>query len=95
MTTRRDFIRNMGAGVAGLSVGVPLMGTNAMNTSAKSYNRIMGANDRIRVAIVGLGAQIRRFYRACLIEEFQCRISILVRCSRKADGESYEIVFKA
>ncbi|GHU58797.1 dehydrogenase [Bacteroidia bacterium] len=47
MKTRRDFIKTMGLASAGLLMG----GANSM--SAKSYSRIMGANDRISVALFG------------------------------------------
>jgi predicted dehydrogenase len=45
MGTRRDFLKKTGAGVAG---------TMLMPTAA-SYARILGANDRVRVAMVGIG----------------------------------------
>ena len=47
MTTRRDFIRTSALGAAGLTF------------SAKSYSRILGANDRIRVGIVGYSDRFR------------------------------------
>jgi predicted dehydrogenase len=49
-TNRRDFIKKATAG----AVGVALTGS-ITSTSAKSYSRIMGSNDRILVAIQGLG----------------------------------------
>lgn len=49
MTTRRNFIRSAVAGGAMLSVGGVLEGF-----SANSYNRIVGANDRIRLAGIGV-----------------------------------------
>ena len=42
--SRRDFLKITGAGVASTALGV----------SASSYARIMGANDRVRVAICGV-----------------------------------------
>jgi predicted dehydrogenase len=51
-TTRRDFIRKTSmAGVAGY------MGT--MGVSAASYRRILGANDRVRVGVVGFSDRHR------------------------------------
>ena len=47
-TSRRDFIKKSTLGTAGLTIG-------AMGFSAKSYARIMGANDRMNVALIGLG----------------------------------------
>ncbi len=44
--TRRDFIKKTTLASAGLAMGIGC-------TSAKSYNRIIGSNDRVRVGIVG------------------------------------------
>ncbi|WP_340114187.1 Gfo/Idh/MocA family oxidoreductase [Maribellus mangrovi] len=53
MTNRRDFLRKLSAGTAGVAVGGAAMGM-----SAKSYNRIIGANDKLNVAIMGLGRRL-------------------------------------
>jgi predicted dehydrogenase len=47
-TTRRTFIAQTGLISAGLSLGVNPI-------SARSYNRIMGANEKIRVGFIGVG----------------------------------------
>jgi len=47
--TRRDFIKKSALGAAGLSFAM----------SAKSYGNIMGANDRVRTAIVGFSNRSR------------------------------------
>ncbi|MCX6333648.1 MAG: Gfo/Idh/MocA family oxidoreductase [Bacteroidia bacterium] len=47
MTTRREFVQKTALGAAGLTLG------------AKSYSRILGANDRIRVGIVGYSDRFR------------------------------------
>ena len=44
MITRREFLDTMAVGAAGLAV----------NTTAKSYAQIMGANDRLNFAVIGL-----------------------------------------
>jgi predicted dehydrogenase len=44
--SRRDFIKKAALSTAGLSLG-------ALGLSAKSYGRIIGANDRVNVGIVG------------------------------------------
>lgn len=49
-TSRRNFIRNSAMGTAGLMLST--------GVSAKSYRRIVGANDRINVAIIGLGRRL-------------------------------------
>ena len=47
--SRRDFIRKVGLGSTALTLGGAALGM-----SAKSYSRIKGANDSIRLAVVGL-----------------------------------------
>ncbi|MDO9341225.1 MAG: Gfo/Idh/MocA family oxidoreductase [Bacteroidales bacterium] len=47
MTTRREFIQKSALGAAGLTLG------------AKSYSRILGANDKVRVGIVGFSDRFR------------------------------------
>ncbi len=46
VNTRRDFIRKTGLATGGIALGMQAM-------SAKSYGRILGANDRVRVGIAG------------------------------------------
>jgi predicted dehydrogenase len=44
--TRRDFIKTMAAGAAGVTIG-------GIGLSKPAYKRIMGSNDRIRVGVIG------------------------------------------
>lgn len=46
MTTRRDFLKHSALGAAGLTIG-------GLGFSSESYAGIMGANEKIRVGIVG------------------------------------------
>src|SRR5258705_1174328 len=48
---RRDFVKSAAAGVAGLA---------AASIPASSYGRILGANDRVRVGIVGFSDRFRQ-----------------------------------
>ncbi len=57
-TNRRNFLRKVTAGAAGVAVGGAAMGM-----SAKSYSRIIGANDRLGVAIFGLGRRLGAYYQ--------------------------------
>ena len=52
MTTRRQFIKNVAIGTSALSLGGILPGF-----SASSYRSIIGANDRIRIAGIGVNAR--------------------------------------
>ena len=50
MTKRREFIKNTVMGTAGVAIG-------GLGFSAKSYGSIIGANDRINVAVIGIRGQ--------------------------------------
>jgi predicted dehydrogenase len=52
MENRRDFIKTMAVGSVGFTIG----GT-AFGFSAKSYKNIIGANDRIHVAMIGVNSR--------------------------------------
>ena len=52
-TNRRDFMRNLTYG----AVGVGISGISSGFT-AKSYNRIIGANERLNVALMGCGRRV-------------------------------------
>ncbi len=45
--TRREFIKSVSVASAGLAIGL----------NARSYSRIMGANDRVNFAIIGLNGR--------------------------------------
>ena len=44
MVSRRDFLDTLAVGAAGLAIG----------STAKSYGQILGSNDRLNFAIIGL-----------------------------------------
>lgn len=50
MTKRRDFIKQNVLGTAGITIG-------GMGFSSKSYGSIIGANDRLNVAVIGIRGQ--------------------------------------
>jgi len=58
-TNRREFIRNVAVGAAGLTVG-----GIASGFTANSYSRIIGANDRLNVALMGCGRRVSAYYNA-------------------------------
>jgi hypothetical protein len=47
MATRREFLETLAIGTAGLAVA----------TTAKSYGQIMGSNDRLNFAVIGLNGR--------------------------------------
>ena len=55
--SRRDFIVKAALGTAGITFG-----GLAQGMSAKSYSRIIGANDRLNLAIAGLGRRLGAYF---------------------------------
>ena len=53
---RRDFLKNAGSVSAALGAAIPVM---AARPSAKMSGRVIGANDRIQVAAIGVGGRGR------------------------------------
>lgn len=71
--SRRDFLKKASLATAGLSLG-----TNSINAmSAKSYRNIIGANDRLHVAIQGLGRRYFSFIEAIAREQNNIRLEYL------------------
>jgi len=52
MSSRRDFIKKAGAGAAALTLGRRIPEINA-----SSYHQIIGANDRIQIAVIGVNSR--------------------------------------
>jgi len=73
MEKRRDFIRKITTSVAGVTIGGVATGM-----SPKSYSRIIGANDRLNVAIIGLGRRYPYYIKA--IAEKKNNIELLFLC---------------
>jgi len=62
MENRRNFLKKMSLGSAAL-----LVGGSGLDLSAKSYSRIIGANDKIRVGIVGFSDRFRGSLVPCFM----------------------------
>jgi predicted dehydrogenase len=56
--SRREFIRKIALGTAGITLAGATKGM-----SARSYSNIMGANDRLRIGIAGLGRRLGAYYQ--------------------------------
>src|SRR5690554_4328495 len=69
---RRDFIKKSLLTTAGLST------LGAVGFSARSYGKILGANDRLNVAIAGLGRRLGAFYAP--IAQKDSNVNLLYLC---------------
>jgi predicted dehydrogenase len=64
MTTRREFLKSAALGAAALSVGT-------IGQTARSYSRIAGANDRLRVGLIGFSDRARDTLIPCFLAHAQ------------------------
>lgn len=79
--SRRDFIKKSAIGTAGLTIG-------GLGMSAKSYGRIMGANDRLNFGIAGIHSRGKANLKAAMAAE-NTNISYICDVdSRVLDGVS-------
>jgi predicted dehydrogenase len=62
--SRRAFIKTSAMASAGLYLG-------AMGVSAKSYNRIIGSNERVRVGVVGFADRHRSSHVPCFMNHYK------------------------
>src|SRR6478735_4217771 len=60
MSSRRDFIKDSSKAAAGVYIG-------SLGFSAKSYGRILGANDRVRVGVVGFSDRHKSSHMPCFM----------------------------
>src|SRR6201987_3041501 len=65
MVTRREFLDALAVGAAGLAVG----------TTAKSYGQIVGSNDRLNFAIIGLNGRAYAHLSSLKANKSAARIS--------------------
>src|ERR1700682_158379 len=65
MVTRREFLDTLAVGAAGLAVG----------TTAKSYSQILGSNDRLNFAVIGLNGRAHAHLAALKASRGVARIS--------------------
>jgi len=71
--SRRSFIKTTSLGSVGLASGVVML-----PSSAKSYGNIMGSNDRINIAIQGLGRRLGGYVES--IERKESNVRLLYLC---------------
>ncbi len=72
MKNRREFIKKSTA----VGLGISALGT--VGFSAKSYSRIIGANERLNVAIAGLGRRLGAFYEPISLKS--SNVNLLYLC---------------
>ena len=65
MVTRREFLDTLAIGAAGLTIG----------STAKSYAQIMGSNDRLNFAVIGLNSRAYAHLSALKANKAAARIS--------------------
>ena len=87
MNTRREFIKNSAVGTAGLTLGVVTTGM-----SAKSYSRIIGSNERLTIAIAGLGRRLGAYFEPISRKESNVELVCLcdvMKSQREAAAQKF------
>src|SRR5690625_3565324 len=69
-TTRRNFLKTAAVGMAGLTL-------SGADMPKSSYSRILGANDRINLAVIGLGRRVHAWPEAIALPEANARLLYL------------------
>ncbi|NJB35067.1 MULTISPECIES: Gfo/Idh/MocA family protein [Flavobacteriaceae] len=69
--SRRSFVKKTTLGTIGLA------SASSMGMSAQSYKNIMGANDRLHVAIAGLGRRLGAYYAPIAHKDSNVRLTYL------------------
>ncbi len=87
--TRRHFIKTIAAGSAGVAAGGIGLGLNA-----KSYSRILGSNDRVRVGIVGFSNRAKDTLIPCFLDHnkelnFEIVVVSDIWNRRRAEGAAF------
>lgn len=88
MTTRRQFIRKVAMGTAAVSIGGVLPGF-----SAKSYQNIIGSNDRIRMGAIGVNARGSALAQG-FAKENGCEVNYVCDVDRNALNKCSALVQK-
>ena len=65
MVTRREFLDTLATGAAGLAIG----------STAKSYGQILGSNDRLNFAVIGLNSRAYAHLSALKVNKDAARVS--------------------
>jgi predicted dehydrogenase len=73
--TRRDFIGKTAAGLAGVAIS-----STASSMSAASYQRIIGANDRINIGFLGCGGRSRGHQSMVKTSEKDKNLAVVAVC---------------
>ncbi|SHE47827.1 Predicted dehydrogenase [Fodinibius roseus] len=86
--SRKSFIKKSAFGMAGLTIG-------GMGMSSASYANIMGSNERLNLAVVGLGRRAHAWPEAIALEESNARLLYLcdvMKSRRESAAENYSEV---
>ncbi|RPE00268.1 gfo/Idh/MocA family oxidoreductase [Aureibaculum marinum] len=90
MSSRRNFIKKAAVGTAGIALTTNL---NAMD--AKSYSKIIGANDRIHIAIQGLGRRYQAYLGAIAAKNSNVELLYLCDVMKSQRDKAADVVSKA
>jgi len=91
-TNRRNFLKKAMAGASGVGLGA-----SALAASARSYSRIIGANDKLNVAIIGLGRRLGAYYEPIGMKESNVELIYLcdvMKSQREKAADRFSKIIK-
>ena len=86
-STRRDFLKKTTAGLAGVAVA-----GSAMGMSSKSYSRIIGANDRLNIALMGCGRRVPAYYNSLKNKDNNIDVGYICDVMKKQREKTGEVL---
>ena len=93
MISRKDFLKQALAGATALSLGHVATAQSAMTQSAASRKSVAGANDKIRIGVIGVNSRGRAIAQ-CLAKLPECEVTCVCDVDTRAIATCQEAVKK-
>lgn len=93
MISRKDFLKQALVGATALSLGRVATAQSATAQSAASYKSVMGANEKIRIGVIGVNSRGRAIAQ-CLAKLPECEVTCICDVDSRAITTCQEAVKK-
>jgi predicted dehydrogenase len=94
MKKRREFIKNMALGTAGIIVSDSIFGGIGEGFNAKSYNNIHGANNKIRISTIGVNSR-GNSVGGTFAKQANCEIAVVCDVDSRAIPKAIKTIMDA
>ena len=93
MISRKDFLKQALVGATALSLGRVTTAQAAMSQTAASYKSVVGANEKIRIGVIGVNSRGRAIAQ-CLAKLPECEVTCVCDVDTRAIATCQEAVKK-